>query len=52
MSQSQILYEITDRVGILTLNRPEVMNAFGGTMREDLLQMLRQAEADKVGRLH
>ena len=47
MSQSQILYEITDRVGILTLNRPEVMNAFGGTMREDLLQMLQQAEADK-----
>jgi 2-(1,2-epoxy-1,2-dihydrophenyl)acetyl-CoA isomerase len=47
MSQSQILYEITDRVGMLTLNRPEVMNAFGGTMREDLLQMLRQAEADK-----
>ena len=47
MSQSQILYEITDRVGTLTLNRPEVMNAFGGTMREDLLQMLRQAEADK-----
>src|SRR5262245_47515996 len=47
MSQSQILYEITDRVGILTLNRPEVMNAFGGTMREDLLQMLRQAEVDK-----
>jgi 2-(1,2-epoxy-1,2-dihydrophenyl)acetyl-CoA isomerase len=47
MSQSQILYEITDRVGMLTLNRPEVMNAFGGTMREDLLQMLRQAETDK-----
>jgi len=47
MSQSQILYEVTDRVGIITLNRPEVMNAFGGTMREDLLQMLQQAEADR-----
>ena len=47
MSQSQILYEITDRVATVTLNRPEVMNAFGGTMREDLLQMLLHAEADK-----
>src|SRR5215470_13663941 len=47
MSQSQILYEVTDRVGVVTLNRPEVMNAFGGTMREDLLKMLQQAEADK-----
>jgi 2-(1,2-epoxy-1,2-dihydrophenyl)acetyl-CoA isomerase len=47
MKQSQILYEITDRVGVLTLNRPEVMNAFGGTMREDLLTLLQQTEADK-----
>lgn len=47
MSQSQILYEVTDRVGVITLNRPEVMNAFGGTMREDLLKLLQQAEADK-----
>jgi len=47
MSQSQILSEVTDRVGVITLNRPEVMNAFGGTMREDLLQMLQQAEANK-----
>ena len=47
MSPTHILYEITDRVAVVTLNRPEVMNAFGGTMREDLLQMLQQAEADK-----
>jgi len=47
MSSPQILYEVTDRVGVVTLNRPEVMNAFGGTMREDLLKMLQQAEADK-----
>jgi len=47
MSQAQILYEITDRVGVITLNRPEVMNAFGGTMREDLLKLLQQTEADE-----
>lgn len=44
MSQSHILYEVTDRVGVITLNRPEVMNAFGGTMREDLFRLLQQAE--------
>jgi 2-(1,2-epoxy-1,2-dihydrophenyl)acetyl-CoA isomerase len=47
MSQSQILYEVTDRVGVITLNRPEVMNAFGGAMREDLLTLLQQAEESK-----
>ncbi len=46
MSQSQILYEVSDGVGTITLNRPEVMNAFGGTMREDLLELLRQARDD------
>ncbi len=50
MSQSQILYEVSDRVGVITLNRPEVMNAFGGTMREDLLTLLQQAKADKTVR--
>jgi 2-(1,2-epoxy-1,2-dihydrophenyl)acetyl-CoA isomerase len=29
------------------LNRPEALNAFGGTMREDLLATLRRAEADE-----
>ena len=46
MNQSHVLYEITDCVGVITLNRPEVMNAFGGTMREDLLKLLQRAEAD------
>lgn len=46
MSQSQVLFEVSAGVGVVTLNRPEAMNAFGGTMREDLLQRLRDAEAD------
>ena len=50
MSQPQILYEIADRVAVVTLNRPEVMNAFGGTMREDLLKLLQHAEGDKSSR--
>jgi 2-(1,2-epoxy-1,2-dihydrophenyl)acetyl-CoA isomerase len=50
MSASHVLYEIVDRVGIITLNRPEVMNAFSGTMREDLLQLLQHAETDTIVR--
>ncbi len=46
MSTSPILYTVADRLGTITLNRPEVMNALGGTMREDLLASLEQAEHD------
>ncbi|MGE0822063.1 MAG: enoyl-CoA hydratase/isomerase family protein [Candidatus Binatia bacterium] len=46
MSAAHVLYDVVDRVGLITLNRPEVMNAFSGTMREDLLRALQQAEAD------
>jgi 2-(1,2-epoxy-1,2-dihydrophenyl)acetyl-CoA isomerase len=50
MSTSQILYEVAERIGTITLNRPEVMNAFGGTMREDLFARLQQAESDAAVR--
>jgi len=40
MSASHLLYDITDRVAVITLNRPEVMNAFSDTMREDLLRAI------------
>lgn len=43
---TQILFEVIDRVAVIRLNRPEVMNAFGGTMREDLLVALERAESD------
>jgi enoyl-CoA hydratase/carnithine racemase len=33
-------------VATITLNRPEKLNAFTGTMREDLLHALREAERD------
>lgn len=37
-----------DGVTTITLNRPEKLNAFGGTMREDLLAALRTAEGRVV----
>jgi 2-(1,2-epoxy-1,2-dihydrophenyl)acetyl-CoA isomerase len=50
MSQTQILYETDGGVARITLNRPEVMNAFGGTMREDLLARLGEAGSDAAVR--
>jgi 2-(1,2-epoxy-1,2-dihydrophenyl)acetyl-CoA isomerase len=46
-----ILSETNDAVTTLTLNRPEKLNAFSGTMREDLLAALRAADADPACRV-
>lgn len=37
-------------VAVITLNRPDKLNAFTGTMREDLLAALRTADADDAVR--
>jgi 2-(1,2-epoxy-1,2-dihydrophenyl)acetyl-CoA isomerase len=41
-----IEYELRGAIGAITLNRPDKLNAFGGTMREELLSALRSAEED------
>ena len=47
---SDVLFEISSGVAVITLNRPQVMNAFGGTMREDLLGRLEAVASDpRVG---
>ena len=46
MSESHILCEIHGRVAVVTLNRPELMNAFSDTMREGLLHALQRAESN------
>ena len=47
---SEILFEIEDELGILTFNRPEVMNAFGDNTRPLLLAHLGEAEQnDDIG---
>lgn len=45
-----ILYECTDRVAWITLNRPAQFNAFAGEMREELLQALLEAQSDDEAR--
>jgi 2-(1,2-epoxy-1,2-dihydrophenyl)acetyl-CoA isomerase len=42
---------IENAVATITLNRPEKLNAFSGTMREDLLRALQQAAADSACRV-
>jgi enoyl-CoA hydratase/carnithine racemase len=41
-----ILTEITDRIATITLNRPDKLNAFGGTMRQELVEALDSAAAN------
>ncbi|MGH8597207.1 MAG: enoyl-CoA hydratase/isomerase family protein, partial [Gammaproteobacteria bacterium] len=41
-----VLFETIGGVAVIRLNRPDVMNAFGGTMREDLLAALERAARD------
>jgi enoyl-CoA hydratase/carnithine racemase len=46
MTYQCLLHEIKDGVATLTLNRPERMNALGGTLREDLLDAFTRTAAD------
>jgi enoyl-CoA hydratase/carnithine racemase len=46
MELTTIIYEITDRVALVTLNRPERMNAWNGAMAAELSQCLDTANND------
>lgn len=46
MTYEQILYEVEDRVATITLNRPERLNAFTGTMRQEVEHALERVNAD------
>jgi enoyl-CoA hydratase len=41
-----VLYDVTDRVATVTLNRPEVHNALDFQLRSDIVAALRRAEQD------
>jgi 2-(1,2-epoxy-1,2-dihydrophenyl)acetyl-CoA isomerase len=41
-----VLYDLTDNVATLTLNRPEALNAFNGDMRRRLIELTGRLEDD------
>jgi len=51
MNLEHILYEQKRKVVWITLNRPERYNAFGGLMRQELLEALKTAAADDSARV-
>lgn len=46
MKFEHILYEVDDRVAVITLNRPEMLNAWTLTMMENILDALDLADRD------
>ena len=46
MNFEQIIYEVDDRVAVITLNRPEMLNAWTLVMMENILQALDMADND------
>jgi enoyl-CoA hydratase/carnithine racemase len=46
MEYSQIIYDVTDSVATITLNRPERMNAFTDVMMRELIDAFDQVDAD------
>jgi enoyl-CoA hydratase len=48
MSYTTILTETRGRVGLITLNRPQAMNALNGTLLSELMQALAAFDADEA----
>jgi enoyl-CoA hydratase/carnithine racemase len=46
MSYSEILYNVADGVAIVTLNRPQKLNAWTTTMEQEVAEAMQAAEAD------
>jgi enoyl-CoA hydratase/carnithine racemase len=46
MEYTQIQYEVADRVATITLDRPDRLNAFTGTMMHELLDAFDRTDAD------
>ena len=46
MPYQTLLYDLSDSIATLTLNRPQVMNALTTTLRQEMLAALRRAESE------
>ena len=47
---SQILYDVTDGIATITLHRPDKMNAFTGTMMNEMISAFDEIDADDTVR--
>ena len=47
MSWDHVLLDVADNIAFITLNRPERMNAFGGKMRQEIVEVLESVAIDK-----
>ena len=50
MSFTEITYEVEGPAAIITLNRPERLNAFTGTMQNEMIQAFDMADEDDAVR--
>ena len=46
MAYEQILYDVADQVLTITMNRPDKLNAFTGTMQDELIDAFDRADKD------
>ena len=46
MEYTQIIYSVDDHVATITLNRPDQLNAFTGTMMREIIDAFDQVDAD------
>src|SRR5258707_13376341 len=46
MAFEQIIYEVAENIATITLNRPEKLNAFTGTMMNEMIDAFDKADAD------
>ena len=46
MTYQHILYEVSDKIATITLNRPDRMNAWTATMERDVRHAMEAAAAD------
>jgi len=47
MSWDNVILNVADNIAFITLNRPERMNAFGGKMRQEIVEVLEGVAVDK-----
>lgn len=46
MDFTQIIYEVADHIATITLNRPDQLNAFTGTMMREIIEAFDRVDAD------